>query len=284
MMLMSIAIGGLYFYPVKSCRGLSMTEVTVGRMGIEYDRQWMIVDEHGMFVAQRSDGAGVGVRSLCLIGTAIGSGTLRLTAPGMPPLDLPLSGNTGASLPVQVWNSHTVGIDQGDGPADWVSTFIARERPGRYRLVRMPDDGGRTAKLGTSTLGYADAYPFLILSTASVADLNSRLETPLPMDRFRPNIVLEGCSPYEEDALDSLSFGGIRLDGMTLCLRCPITTTNQMTAERGHEPLRTLATYRRALGGVVFARNYNHAGEGTLRVGDRPEHIVRSEVGSGGPA
>ena len=265
---MPISVAALYFFPMKSCRGIPLNEAHVGRLGIAHDRQWMIVDERGMFVAQRGNGVGVAVPSLCLIDTAIEHGALRLNAPGMPPLDLPLAGASGETRAVQVWNSHTLGIDQGDTAADWVSTFISRERPGHYRVVRMPDDGRRVAKIGESTLAYADGYPFLMLSTASLADLNARLDTPLPIDRFRPNIVLDGCAPYEEDTLDSLTIGGIHFEGMTLCLRCAITTTDQKTGERSPEPLRTLATYRRAPGGVIFARNFNHVGEGTLRVGD----------------
>lgn len=265
---MPISIGALYVYPVKSCRGIPLTEAHVGRMGIRHDRQWMVVDENGMFVAQRSNGAGVAVTSLCLVTTAIRDNTLRLEAPGMPPLDLLLAGAPGATRSVQVWNSHTIGVDQGDDAAGWVSTFIARERPGHYRVVRMPDHERRTPKRGDSALAYGDGYPFLIASSASLADLNARLETPLPMDRFRPNIVLDGCSPYQEDHLDRLSMNGIRFAGMNLCLRCAITTTDQMTGERSKEPLRTLATYRRTPDGVVFARNYNHTGDGTLRVGD----------------
>lgn len=266
---MAISIAALNVYPVKSCRGIPLTEAVVGRMGIRFDRQWMIVDEHGMFVAQRRDAVGVEVPTLCLIETSFHDGSLRLDAPGMPPLTVPLAGADGPSLPVQVWNSHIHGIDQGDGAGSWLSSFISRDRPGRYRLVRMPDDGQRVAKRGSSTLAFADAYPFLILSTASLADLNTRLARPLPMNRFRPNIVLDGCAPYAEDVLDSLSFNGVRFDGMTLCLRCAITTTDQSTAERSKEPLRTLATYRRTPDGVTFGRNFNHDGEGTLRIGDR---------------
>ena len=265
---MSISIGALFVYPVKSCRGIPLTEAHVERMGIRYDRQWMVVDENGMFVAQRSDGTGVAVASLCLVTTAIRGHMLRLEAPGIPPLDLLLVGAPGATRSVQVWNSHTIGVDQGDEAAAWVSRFISRERPGRYRVVRMPDDERRMPKRGESALAYGDGYPFLIVSSASLADLNTRLETPLPMDRFRPNIVLDGCTPYLEDQLDRLSMNGIRFAGMTLCLRCAITTTNQMTGERSKEPLRTLARYRRTPDGVVFARNYNHTGNGTLRVGD----------------
>lgn len=265
---MNISISALSVYPVKSCRGIPLTEATVGRMGIQYDRQWMIVDEHGMFVAQRSDGVGIAVPSLCLVCTTIADGVLRLTAPEMPPMALPLTGVDGPEVSVRVWNTQTIGIDQGNDAADWVNTFIARERPGKYRLVRMPDAAQRSPKRGEGSLAYGDAYSFLIVSSASLADLNSRLATPLPMNRFRPNIVLDGCTPYQEDHLDALTVSGIRFYGTTLCLRCAITTTDQMTGERSKEPLRTLATYRRTHEGVVFARNYNHSGTGTLRVGD----------------
>jgi uncharacterized protein YcbX len=264
-----MTISALVHYPVKSCRGISLQHADIGRFGIRYDRQWMFVDDRGMFLAQRGDrGQGVEVRSLCLIQTRIEGETLRLTAPDMPALDLPLEGRPGASVPVRVWASETVGVDQGDEAEAWANTFLSRERPGRYRLVRMADETRRTAKLGDANLAFADGYPFLITSDASLADLNRRLDEPLPMNRFRPNIVLGGCEPYEEDRLDAIRIGDVIFDGMPLCLRCPIPTTNQETAERGKEPLRTLATYRRVPEGVVFARNFNHRGVGRISVGD----------------
>ncbi|HEX7085708.1 MAG TPA: MOSC N-terminal beta barrel domain-containing protein [Vicinamibacterales bacterium] len=267
----SLSVAALNVYPVKSCRGIPLTEAVVGRMGIRYDRQWLIVDEHGMFVAQRGNGTGIGVPSLCLIRTTLTDTDLVLTAPGMPELRLPLGGIDGPSMAVRVWSSRVTGIDQGDAAAEWVSTFIARERPGHYRVVRMPDEGRRQATQGEATLAFADGYPFLILSEASLDDLNSRLDEPLPMNRFRPNIVLRGCEPYEEDRLDRIRIGDVVFDGMTLCLRCAITTTNQETGERSKEPLRTLATYRRHEDGVAFGRNFNHRGEGTIRLGDPVE-------------
>ncbi len=239
-------------------------------MGFEHDRQWMFVDEQGMFVAQRGDGRlGVEVRSLCLVRTAIVDGLLRVTAPGMPALDLPLAGRDGAEHAVQVWQSHTTGVDQGQDAESWATTYLSRERPGRYRLVRMPDEGHRLSKKGPAELAYADGYPFLIISEASLEDLNRRLDEPLPMNRFRPNIVLRGCEPYGEDELDAIRIGSVELTGMPLCPRCPIPTTNQETGERGKEPLRTLATYRRAEdGSVVFGRNFSQASGGEERVGD----------------
>jgi uncharacterized protein len=263
-------VSALHIYPVKSCGGLSLSEGRIGRMGLERDRQWMFVDDSGMFVAQRNGDSGLGaaVSTMCLIRTGFDGDMLQLTAPEMPPLRVPIAGSDGPRRSVRVWNSHTEGADQGEAAAEWATSYLGRERPGRYRLVRMPDAGIRTAKIGTSELAYGDAYPFLIISEESLADLNARLASPLPMDRFRPNIVLRGCKPYEEDRLDRVRIGGVAFQGMTLCVRCPITTTNQQTGERGKEPLRTLATYRRSPGGVIFGRNFNHAGEGIVRIGD----------------
>lgn len=267
----ALSVAALHVYPVKSCRGIQLSSAVVGRMGIRYDRQWMIVNEQGLFVAQRGDGIGIGVPSLCLIRPSLTDTELVLTAPDMPGLRLPLAGLPGRSTTVRVWNSRMTAIDQGDLAAGWVSTFIARERPGSYRLVRMPDEERRPAKRGEATLAFADGYPFLILSEASLADLNNRLDEPLPMNRFRPNIVLRGCEPYEEDRLDRIRIGDVVFEGMTPCLRCAITTTDQETGERSKEPLRTLATYRRHEDGVAFGRNFNHRGEGTIREGDAVE-------------
>ena len=132
----------------------------------------------------------------------------------------------------------------------------------------MPDTAHRRSKIGDGEVAYGDAYPFLMISEESLADLNGRLETPLPMNRFRPNIVVRGGAPYVEDTLDRCRIGGVEFTATTLCIRCPITTTDQRTAVRGKEPLRTLATYRKQPDGVVFGRNFNHAGTGTIRVGD----------------
>ncbi|MGD9905313.1 MAG: MOSC domain-containing protein [Vicinamibacterales bacterium] len=264
-----IEVASLHVYPVKSCGGVTLAESAVGRTGLRYDRQWAFVDDQGMFVAQRdSRGLGVAVRTMCLIGTAIGGDLLTLTAPGMPPLAVPLAGAAGPEVPVQVWESRTSGVDQGVEAADWASEVLSRERPGRYRLVRMADATRRRSKIGDGELAYGDAYPFLVVGEASLADLNARLLTPLPMDRFRPNLVVRGAPPYAEDELDRFAIGEVVFTGTTRCIRCPITTTDQHTAERGKEPLKTLATYRRDVEGVVFGRNYNHAGAGVLRVGD----------------
>lgn len=266
---MSLTVSGLFVYPVKSCRGIPLREADVGRMGIRHDRQWMVIDEHGMFVAQRSEaGLGVGVRTMCLVGTAIDGDQLVLTAPDMPPLSLPTAGVPGVQHAVQVWKSHTAGMDQGDEAAAWFTEYFSRERPGRYRLVRMPDDGVRMPKRGESPLAFADGYPFLIIGEASLADLNARLADPLPMNRFRPNIVIAGAPPYFEDDVARVTIRGVAFENMAPCLRCPIPATDQETAVRAKEPLTTLATYRRRDGGVAFGSNFNHRGEGRIHLDD----------------
>lgn len=264
-----MTITELNVYPVKSCRGIALDTAEVDAMGIRHDRQWMFVDERGMFLAQRAEGRdGVEARSLCFVGTAIIDSVLRLTAPDMPPLDLPLEESDGPRVDVTVWSASTTGIDLGPDATRWATEYLSRERPGRYRLVRMPESGTRIATTGDSRLAYADGYPFLVISQASLDDLNARLPAPLPMNRFRPNIVLGGCEPYGEDCLDRMRIGRVVFEGMTLCARCPIPTTDQDTGERSKEPLKTLATYRRVEKGVVFGRNFNHRGAGRLAVGD----------------
>lgn len=267
----NIRISEINFYPVKSCAGISMDTAMVGRMGLKYDRNWMFINEQGSFIAQRGDKkvGTKGVKIMCQIGTKITSENLILTAPDMPELVLPLDDGGVIIHTVRVWDSFTEGIDQGNKAALWATEYLSREVPGQYRLVRIPNDADRIARAGSANLGFADAYPFLIVSDSSLADLNSRLEEELPMNRFRPNIVITGCDPYFEDTMPDFTIGGVKFIGMNLCVRCPITTTNQITAEQGKEPLLTLSKYRRTKEGVVFARNFNHEGMGLISVGDK---------------
>ncbi len=266
-------VAELYRYPVKSCGGMSLSSAEVGPMGINYDRQWMFT-RNNMFVAQRGDpkSGAIGVPSMYKIKTKIVGDSLILSAPEMPDLILPLAGLPGILQTVRVWDSFSEAVDQGDEAARWGTEYLSREVPGGYRLVRMPDIGTRMAKKGNAKVAFGDAYPFLILSQASLDNLNNKLIEKLPMNRFRPNIVIKGCAADEEDTMPDFMIRQVRFIGMNLCLRCVITTTNQITGERGKEPLATLATYKRfddgIEKGVVFARNFNHEGTGTIFVGD----------------
>ncbi len=273
----TITVSELNCYPVKSGRGISLTTAVVGEMGIQFDRQWMVVNEHGVFVAQRGDArlGAVGIKTMCLIEPAITSQYLTLSAPGMQTLVLPLEGNKGAERTVRVWENTCSGIDQGDEAALWFTEYLSLEVPGNYRLVRMPDKGTRTTELGGDKVAFADAYPFLLTSEETLQSLNSQMEKALPMNRFRPNIVMKGGEAFTENKIGSfmindISFVGIKRDG-----RCPITTIDQMTAISGVEPLRTLGTlmqdgkYVYKEGNMVYFGMYlTHSGTGTISIGD----------------
>ena len=254
-------VAGLHVYPVKGCRPLSPQQVTVDVVGFATasvgDREWMVVDRDGRFVTQRE------YPRLALVTTAALDGRLTLSAPQADPLLLPdpMCGDAGGG-DVVVWRSTVRGIDMGDAAAAWLSTWLGAA----VRLVRFdraqirecnPEFAGDS---GAHTL-FADGYPVLIIGSASLRDLNERLTAsgtaPLPMNRFRPNLVLEGLPPYAEDHFDTITIGAIELKCVKPCVRCQVTTTDQASGQTGLEPLRTLGGYRmnERLGGVTFGIN-----------------------------
>jgi uncharacterized protein YcbX len=246
------SLAALYLYPVKSCRGIAVTQATLTAAGLEHDREWMIVTPEGRFMTQRE------VPRLALIATDLGDDGLTLAAPGAGRLVVPLESG-GDVRQVTVWGEHCTAFDQGEPAARWLTELLGRP----LRLVRF-DPSHRRLSDSMWTGGveapnrFSDGYPLLAISRASLDDLNARLPVPLPMDRFRPNLVFEGLPPYGEDALDDLVAGNVRLRRVKPCTRCAITTTNQATAEvEGDEPLRTLKSYRwdKALRGVTFGQN-----------------------------
>src|SRR5215207_2172992 len=252
---------GLYHYPIKSCRGTSLTEAVVGVRGIAADRHWMVVDAAGTFLSQRK------LPRMALIAPRLGGGVLEVTAPGVPPLNVAV-GHGGRRADVSVWDDRCAAIDEGDAAAEWFTTFLGMA----CRLVRMPDDEVRhvdpTYAGPGDQVGFADGFSFLLTSRASLDELNRRLPTPLPMNRFRPNLVIDGVEPFEEDGWRHIRVDGITFNVAKPCARCAITTTDQNTAERSKEPLRTLATFRNVPGrGVMFGQNLVHDRPGMLRVG-----------------
>lgn len=259
-------VSALHLHPVKSCRGLAVPSAEVDDHGFVGDRRFMVVSEaEGMFLTQRSH------PRMALIGTSLTPTTLSLSAPGCDSISLPLTVSAGQRR-VTVWKSTATADDCGDEPAAWLSAFLGL----RLRLVRM---GGtfqrpivKPAARPGDVVSFADGYPFLAVSEASLADLNSRLQPPLPMNRFRPNLVVAGCGPYAEDTWTRVRIGDVVFRNAGPCARCPITTTDQETAERGKEPLKTLANYRRDPAdptNVNFGINLIHETKrGVVRVGD----------------
>jgi len=248
---LSARIAALYVYPVKSCRGIRLAAATMTERGLAYDREWMIVDASGRFLSQRE------VPALALIRTALSAAALELADSDGSTLSIPFA-RQGPTREVTVWRDTVPAIDQGDEASAWLSGRLGRE----VRLVRFDPAvrrGCNKVYVGESEArtGFADAYPLLVLSEASLADLNARLAAPLPVNRFRPNVLLAGCEAYDEDHIDEIAAGAIRMKLVKPCTRCQITTTDQQTAERGREPLATLGSYRMntALEGVTFGVN-----------------------------
>ena len=249
----SALITGLHIYPVKSCRGITLSNAELTGHGLALDREWMVVDADGQFLTQRV------LPRLALIGTMLTSGMLRLSAPEQASgLDLPLAGRDLRRCRVRIWSDDCDAFDEGSVAAAWLSAFLGRPA----RLVRF-DPAKRRLSSHQWTDGidaenrFSDGYPLLVVGEESLEDLNSRLDLPLPMNRFRPNLVVRGLGPYGEDRLDALSGEGFEIRLVKPCDRCRVTLTDQATAQIGTEPLRKLATYRRddVLNGVTFGMN-----------------------------
>jgi uncharacterized protein YcbX len=258
----NLKVSQINFYPVKSCAGLSPLSCKVVDTGFEHDREWMIVDEIGNFITQRQ------YSKLALVKTTLIENGVRLEAPDMTVIDVPII-LEGVRIETEVWGNKCVGIDQGQAISNWLSKFIGKN----CKLIRMAPDFKRSIKekykiKGDEITGFADAFSFLLISEESLNDLNSKLNEKLPMNRFRPNIVISGGIPYQEDSWKKIKIGEMIFHIVKPCARCEITTVNQSTGEKGNEPLETLGTYRTKPKGVMFGQNLVHEGTGTIKVGD----------------
>ena len=256
---MPAAISRLLLYPVKGCRGIALraaqlapTGLAVGDIG---DREWVVVDDHDEFLSQRE------FPKMALVETRLLAGALRLSAPGMLPLDIPFE-SEGDIVRIRVWNDELGAVAQGD-PADrWFSDFLGR----RARLMRFDPLARRTSSrqyTGVTEAPYkfADAFALLVTSEASLAHLNGRLKTkglaPVDIDRFRPNVVIDGVDAFEEDYAREARIGDAVIELVKPCVRCTVPSVDPARGEQGTEPGDTLATYRNdaRAGGVTFGVN-----------------------------
>lgn len=260
-----IRVADLFVYPIKSCGGIAVESAEIDAFGIRNDRRWMVVDENGRFLSQRT------VPLLATIRAGISDGRLSLRAAGWESVTIDAFPEFAAAVRVTVWRDTVDALPVGEEADAWLASVLGRPA----RLVWMPESTVRPPKrdpAGASPrISFADAYSFLVVSRESLDALNARLTDSLPMNRFRPNIVLEGADPFAEDGWKVLRIGEIELDAAGPCARCVTTTTNQETGARGVEPLRTLATFRREGSEVMFGQNANHRGVGTVQRGDTVE-------------
>ncbi len=266
-------IASLHLYPVKSCRGLDLEAASLGPRGLEAhglgDRQWAVVDAAGSVLTQREHPA------LALVAPSPVAGGLALAAPGMPSFEVSSTAGQ-AGTRAEIWGDTVQAVDAGAQAAARLSAFLGVPA----RLVRFddrakrPSDPRRTGPVEALNR-FSDGYPLLLIARATLADLNRRWtlagHAPLPMDRFRPNVVLEGVGPYEEDHLASLEHAEFALRPVKACARCSIPSVDQATGAVGPSPTELLAAYRfdAALQGATFGQNTIVArGVGaTIRVG-----------------
>lgn len=262
-----LRLSAIYRYPVKSLAGERLDQARLDAFGLKHDRRWMLVDREGRFLSQRV------LPRMALISPRLRSGGLRLRAPGTPGLDVSRPAPDGERIQVGVWNDVCAAQPAEATAHRWLSEFLGQE----CRLVFMPEDSVRPVDpdyaLASDRVAFADGFPLLLISQASLDHLNERLSEPVPMARFRPNLVVEGCAPHAEDDWRRLRIGELTLRVVKPCSRCKITTVDPYTAESGSEPLKTLAGYRRRDNQVYFGQNLLHDGPGELRL-DMPVEVL----------
>jgi len=273
---LDITLQSLHVHPIKSCAGIALPEALLIETGLEFDRAWMLVDAVGRFVTQRE------LPRLQLVKPTLRHQDLVLRAPGMLALHVLLD-TVESACRVRVWNDEVAAYDMGDLAAQWFSDFagrplrLARFDPAQRRL----SDRKWTGPIEAENM-FADGFPLLVASTASLAELNRRLtargQPAVTMERFRPNLVLDGLDAHDEDYVDELVLeapeGPVRLKLVKPCARCTVPNVDPLSAESGYEPGDTLSTYRadpRVGGGVTFGMNavIVEGIEHTLRVGAR---------------
>ena len=257
-----IQLSNLTYYPIKACRGFDVAESQVERMGLANDRRMMVVTPAGEFLTQRE------YPRLALVTPAVKNGMVTLSAPNFDSLQFGIQ-STGTPTSVNIWKSKDVSaIDQGDESAQWLSDWLGVS----VRLAHVADGFKRKlnpeyAINADDHTGFADGYPILIVSEESLLDLNSRLDSAVPMNRFRPNIVVKGSDSFAEETWKRIRIGNVEMALVKPCARCMVTTIDKDTLAKSKEPLKTLSTYRKQELGVIFGMNIIPLNEGVVRVG-----------------
>ena len=260
----------VYTYPVKSLGGIVSTEAKVLQRGFEFDRRWMLADESGKFISQRVE------HQLALLQTEIRQDSIFVRHKIHPEkeISIPLNLSSQEFVQVSVWDDTVQALAVSSELDEWFSKAIGK----RCRLVYLPENSQRRVDKkyadNEEKVSLADAFPYLLITQASLDDLNTRLEKPVPMNRFRPNIVIAGTEPFAEDTWLEIQIGEIRFKVAKPCARCVLTTVDQDTAVKGKEPLSTLSKYRSTDGKVLFGQNLIALNEGTIKVND-PVKVIR---------
>lgn len=260
---MTLSLAGLFVYPIKGARGLSLSEAQLTPRGLANDRRFMIVDKDGLFLTQRE------APQLARVVPTLAVDQLRVSFDSLPVLSVPLTPGEGEAIQVKVWRDEVLALDCGPDAAGFCSAVLGVAA----RLVYMSDHSKRQVNRDYAEQGavvsFADGFPYLLTGSSSLAELNTRLPAPVPMDCFRPNLVVDGAAAYAEDRWARLRIGEALFEVRKPCDRCVVITTDQQTGERdGKEPLKTLASYHTWHGKSAFGQNLLCRSQGSVRVGD----------------
>lgn len=257
----SFEVKSLFIYPVKSLAGIQLHEAEVCLEGFRNDRRWMLVDADGTFISQRS------FPELALFNCALKKDLMEIRY-GSESISFPLIPGEGSYRNVSVWGTHFMGQNINQEVSEWFSDLLNNP----VSLVYMGKDSNRIKTFDkapyNSRVSFADGYPYLLVGTASLDHLNSRLNGSISMNRFRPNIVVNTSEPHEEDNWYGFRTEDVYFKNIKPCARCIMTTIDQETASKGKEPLNTLSKYRKEANKIYFGTNLIALNKGVVRQGD----------------
>ncbi|GAA3785540.1 MOSC domain-containing protein [Streptomyces phyllanthi] len=275
------SLRSIHVHPLKAARGVTPDEAVVEPWGLAGDRRWVLIDEAGKVITQRPH-----PRMALAAAEPLPGGGLVLSAPGREPLAVTVPEPAG-TVPVEIWRDKVEGVLANSSAHSWFSDYLGTG----VRLVHLDDPATRRpidpeyARPG-ETVSFADGYPLLLTTLGSLDALNSLIargdhpdEGPVPMDRFRPNVVVAGTAAWAEDDWRRIAIGEVTFRVARMCGRCVVTTTDQGTAERGREPLRTLGRHRRFGDKLVFGQNLVPESGGTVRLGDPVRVLEQADEG-----
>jgi uncharacterized protein YcbX len=259
-----LTLSEIFIYPIKSLGEISVDSAIAEERGLKYDRRYLLVDENDMFMTQRD------FPQLAFLKLSFGEhGFKVLNTQNNSHILIPFESDSKENISVTIWDDVCKAVKLSNDLDDWFSDAINK----KCSLVYMPDDEKRIVEKkyinNEHLVSFADAYPYLIIGQSSLDDLNARLENPIPINRFRTNFVFSGGKPFEEDNWKDFRIGDVNFKAVKPCARCVITTTNQDTAERSSEPLKTLSSYRKFDNKVMFGMNVVCFNNGHVSVGDK---------------
>ena len=263
-------IQDIFIYPVKSLGGIRRSECRALQRGFEHDRRWMLVDHSGRFITQRVE------HSLALLKTEITGNIALISCKDEPEKKITLNFDhaSNRNIAVKIWNDDVTAVHPSDEADEWFSAFLGKP----CKVVFIPETGRRPVDPKyaerNEQVSFADAFPYLLISQASLDDLNRRLPEPVPMNRFRPNLVVSNTDAFAEDNWAEIKIGQVLFKVAKPCARCILTTVDQETGKKGKEPLHTLSGYRNTDNKVLLGQNLIALSEGVIREND-PIEIIR---------